>query len=181
MPPCFKTASQVQPWPRRAQERHRARDSVGRTLSSYETSQIKTICPKEHVVKGSLATPRRALRQHRAPLGPRARIWACGGRRTAPARLAAASCAHRRPHTAFVQLCSFCCLVPQFIPRPQGRGARSPRTAKRARGCLAAGLLWHPRSSARQPHARLAVLHPGATAAGTRWPEGTREPYAAAR
>lgn len=40
-------------------------------------------------------TPRSAA----APLGPRARARARGGRRTAPARLAAASCAHRRPHS----------------------------------------------------------------------------------
>ena len=43
--------------------------------------------------RGRAHLPRHAeqprLRQHRAPLGPRARICACGGRRTAPARLAA--------------------------------------------------------------------------------------------
>ena len=45
MPPCFKTASQVQPWPRQPWLWFGTRASVGRTRNSYETSQIKRICP----------------------------------------------------------------------------------------------------------------------------------------
>ena len=70
-------------------------------------------------MKGSLATPRRALRQHRAPLGPRARICACGGRRTAPARLAAASCAHRRPHSVRPQHCAASAVWCRLVCHPQ--------------------------------------------------------------
>ena len=45
MPPCFKTASQVQPWPRQPWLWFGTRASVGRTRNLLKTLHFQRICP----------------------------------------------------------------------------------------------------------------------------------------
>ena len=55
VPPCFKTASQVQPWPRQPWLWYRTRASVGRTLFVLLSLQTKTICPTYECTTPTLA------------------------------------------------------------------------------------------------------------------------------
>jgi hypothetical protein len=62
VPPCFKTANQVRPWPRQATSWFGTRVSVGRTNYLLKTLQFKRICPTQACTKPRSGSSARTAR-----------------------------------------------------------------------------------------------------------------------